>query len=81
MFYGGFGTNFDQARPVMTKFILLSSFGTIFTALSVVWMLMLQIVLGVGFGFVLAHFAFVFMKKYEFCHAGLDTIFMVAVAV
>jgi len=161
MFYGGFGTNFDQARPVMTKSILLSSFGTIFTALSVgvfchyvlkiafaeslligsvisstdaasvfsilrskrlnlryntasllevesgsndpfsymltslcltfmnssvsagsvVWMLMLQIVLGVGFGFVLAHFAFVFMKKYEFCHAGLDTIFMVAVAI
>lgn len=33
MFYGGFGTNWKEARPVAVKSILLSSVGVIFTAL------------------------------------------------
>lgn len=33
MFYGGFGTNWDEAKPIALKAILLSSFGVIFTAL------------------------------------------------
>ncbi len=32
MFYGGFGTNWNAAKPVAVKSILLSSFGVIFTA-------------------------------------------------
>ena len=32
MFYGGFGTNWSEAKPVAFKAILLSSFGVIFTA-------------------------------------------------
>lgn len=35
MFYGGFGTKWSQARPVAAKAILLSSLGTILTALLV----------------------------------------------
>ena len=35
MFYGGFGTNWKQAKPVALKAMLLSSFGTILTALFV----------------------------------------------
>lgn len=33
MFYGGFGTNWKQAKPVAVKAVILSSFGTILTAL------------------------------------------------
>ncbi len=33
MFYGGFGTNFKEARPILCKSILLSSFGVVFTSL------------------------------------------------
>lgn len=33
MFYGGFGTNWDAAKPVAVKSILLSTFGVILTAL------------------------------------------------
>ena len=32
MFYGGFGTNTEEAKPVAVKAILLSSFGTVLTA-------------------------------------------------
>lgn len=32
MFYGGFGTNWSQAKPVAGKAAILSSFGTAFTA-------------------------------------------------
>ncbi len=32
MFYGGFGTKWEEAKPVAAKAILLSSFGTILTA-------------------------------------------------
>ncbi len=32
MFYGGFGTNWNAARPVAVKAVLLSSFGTVLTA-------------------------------------------------
>lgn len=32
MFYGGFGTNMNFARPVLAKAVLLSSFGTFLTA-------------------------------------------------
>lgn len=35
MFYGGFGTNMHEAKPVLLKAILLSSFGTAMTALLV----------------------------------------------
>lgn len=160
MFYGGFGTNYTQARPVMAKSILLSSVGTVMTAAlvglfchyvlkikaaesfligsvisstdaasvfsilrskhlnlryntasllevesgsndpfsymltvvclafmnngvsagNVVFMLFSQIVIGVICGFALSQLAFIFMKKYKFCYAGLDTIFMVAAA-
>ena len=34
MFYGGFGTNWDMAKPVAKKSILLSSVGVVITALS-----------------------------------------------
>lgn len=33
MFYGGFGTNWKEAKPIATKAILLSSFGVFLTAL------------------------------------------------
>lgn len=33
MFYGGFGTNWNSAKPVAVKAILLSSFGVVLTAL------------------------------------------------
>lgn len=32
MFYGGFGTNWKQAKPVAVKAVLLSTFGVVFTA-------------------------------------------------
>lgn len=32
MFYGGFGTNWDEARPIAKKAIILSSLGTVITA-------------------------------------------------
>ena len=32
MFYGGFGTNWQEARPVAGKAVLLSSLGTVLTA-------------------------------------------------
>ena len=32
MFYGGFGTNWKQAKPVAAKAVLLSTFGVVFTA-------------------------------------------------
>jgi len=35
MFYGGFGTKWDEAKPIAVKAILLSSMGTIFTAVLV----------------------------------------------
>lgn len=35
MFYGGFGVNLKQAKPILKSAILLSSIGTIFTALLV----------------------------------------------
>ena len=35
MFYGGFGTKWQEAKPVVTKSILLSSLGTVLTALFV----------------------------------------------
>ena len=35
MFYGGFGTKWQQAKPVVAKSILLSSLGTVMTALFV----------------------------------------------
>ena len=33
MFYGGFGTNFKQAKPVLGRSVLLSTVGVVFTAL------------------------------------------------
>ena len=33
MFYGGFGTSFKEARPVLAKSLLLASAGTVITAL------------------------------------------------
>lgn len=33
MFYGGFGTNWNKAKPIAVKSVLLSSFGVILTAL------------------------------------------------
>lgn len=160
MFYGGFGTNFSKARPVMLKSVALSSLGTAITAGAVglfchyvlkiklaesfligsvisstdaasvfsilrskhlnlryntasllevesgsndpfaymltalclsfmqdgmsagavAFMLILQILVGVICGFVVSQVAFLFLKKYKFCYAGLDTIFIVAAA-
>lgn len=160
MFYGGFGTKFSKARPIMVKSVVLSSVGTVLTAFlvgifcyfvlkielaesfligsvisstdaasvfsilrskhlnlkyntaslleiesgsndpfsymltvvclsfmgkgfsfgSAVLMLVGQIAIGVALGFVVSYFAVNVMKRYEFGHAGLDTIFIVAVA-
>ena len=33
MFYGGFGTNWNTARPVLKQSICMSTLGVIFTAL------------------------------------------------
>lgn len=43
-------------------------------------MLILQLLLGVGFGFLIAWAAWFVMQKFKFSIAGIDSVFMVAVA-
>ena len=160
MFYGGFGTNWNKAKPVAVKSLLLSSMGVVFTALltglfchlvlgmelvsgmlvgaclgstdaatvfsilrakrlnlkyntasllelesgsndpfaymltvivlsvmhssgtawDIAWMLIEQLVFGAGLGALIAILAWKVLKKFTFATAGLDSVFMVAVA-
>ena len=160
MFYGGFGTNWNKARPVAVKSLLLSSLGVVFTSLltgffchlvlgmelvsgmligaclgstdaatvfsilrakrlnlkyntasllelesgsndpfaymltmivlslmhssgtvlDIVWMLFEQLVFGAGLGAVIAVLAWLVLKRFTFVTAGLESVFMVAVA-
>ena len=160
MFYGGFGTNWNRAKPVAVKSLLLSSMGVVLTAVltglfchfvlgmelisgmlvgaclgstdaatvfsilrakrlnlkyntasllelesgsndpfaymltmimlslmhgsgtvgDVIWMLFAQLVYGAGVGVLIAFLAGRVLKKFTFVTAGLDSVFMVAVA-
>lgn len=160
MFYGGFGTNWNKAKPVAVKSMLLSSLGVVTTALltgffchfilgmelmggmligaclgstdaatvfsilksrrlnlkyntasllelesgsndpfaymftmivlsvmqggasagQTAIMLVKQLLFGAGGGFLIAAFAWLVLKKFKFGTAGLDSVFMVAVA-
>ncbi|MCH5200808.1 MAG: potassium/proton antiporter [Oscillospiraceae bacterium] len=160
MFYGGFGTNWNKAKPVAVKSLLLSSMGVVFTALltglfchlvlgmelisgmlvgaclgstdaatvfsilrakrlnlkyntasllelesgsndpfaymltmivlslmhssgtawDVAYMLFAQLFYGAGFGVIIALLAWRVLKRFTFVTAGLDSVFMVAVA-
>ena len=160
MFYGGFGTNWNKAKPVAVKSMLLSSMGVVFTAVltglfchlalgmdlvsgmlvgaclgstdaatvfsilrarqlnlkyntasllelesgsndpfaymvtmivlsimhssgtawDIVSMLIKQLLYGAGFGFLIAILAWRVLKRFTFVTAGLESVFMVAVA-
>lgn len=58
MFYGGFGTKWKTARPVAVKAVLLSSLGTLITALLTglfcMWILKVSFLYGLLFGSVIA---------------------------
>ena len=160
MFYGGFGTNWNKAKPVAVKSLLLSSMGVVLTALltglfchfvlgmelvsgmlvgaclgstdaatvfsilrvrrlnlkyntasllelesgsndpfaymltvillsimhssgtaaDIAYMLFAQLFYGAGFGVVIAFLSWRVLKRFTFATAGLDSVFMVAVA-